>query len=170
MAWQTVLNVAHVGLSIYQKNGENGYPKSLWLISIFLLLYINNFGATPIFKDAAIWVFPEIRQPEIIGFPIRNNTDLGWSWDPTEDFQRKFSDTNLLQSLGESFLGSENGRIWGIPLPSTTTSQQRRTAVTEVRSVCCALCPTLLFYIFFWVMKKPLLHFHIWDDFSNKPS
>jgi hypothetical protein len=55
----------------------------------------------------------------------------------------------LLQSLGESFLGSENGRIWGIPLPSTTTSQQRRTAVTEVRSVCCALCPTLLFYIFF---------------------
>ena len=105
MAWQTVLNVAHVGLSIYQKNGENGYPKSLWLISIFLLLYINNFGATPIFKDAAIWVFPEIRQPEIIGFPIRNNTDLGWSWDPTEDFQRKFSDTNLLQSLGNPFWG-----------------------------------------------------------------
>ena len=85
MAWQTVLNVAHVGLSIYQKNGENGYPKSLWLILFFLLLYINNFGATPIFKDAAIWVFPEIRQPEIIGFPIRNNHDLGWSWDPTED-------------------------------------------------------------------------------------
>ena len=122
------------------KNGENGYPKSLWLILIFLLLYINNFGATPIFKDAAIWVFPEIRQPEIIGFPIRNNHDLGWSWDPTEDFRRMFSDTNLLQSLSGGILFGV--REWQ-DLGYTTTIHYHISTTADCSnwSPQCLLCP-----------------------------
>lgn len=143
VAWKTDLNVAHVGLSIYQKNGENRYPKSLWLVSIFLLQYVNKplgqprflrtqpYGCFRRFGNQKSWVSPlEITKIlDEVGIPLK----ISGGSSQIRIWCNPF--------LGESFLGSENGRIWGIPLPSTTIHHISTTADCSNWSPQCLLCP-----------------------------